>query len=118
MKYGVVGSRDFDNLKLVRDFVSRLNEDDVVVSGGARGVDKTAARAARSRGLHVIEHIPDWEKLGKSAGYVRNKDIVNDCDVLVAFWDGRSRGTMHSILLARKAKKKVFIVDEEGTVTT
>jgi len=118
MRYGIVGSRNFGNLELVRRFVSRLQDDDIVVSGGARGVDATAARFARARGLKVEEYIPDWEKLGKAAGYIRNKDIVNNSDILVAFWNGTSKGTEHSILIARKAKKKVFIVNEDGSFDT
>lgn len=116
MKYGIVGSRNFSDLGLVRRFVAKLKDDDVVVSGGARGVDATAAKAARSRGIKVVEYIPDWDKLGKSAGYIRNQKIVDDSEVLVAFWDGNSKGTQHSILLARRAGKKVFIVNEDGSV--
>jgi len=116
VKYGIVGSRNFDDLGLVRRFVAKLNDDDVVVSGGARGVDATAAKSARSRGLKVIEYKPDWDLLGKSAGYIRNHKIVDESEVLVAFWDGNSKGTQHSILLARRAGKKVFIVNKDGSV--
>jgi hypothetical protein len=90
----VVGSRDFADLDRVRRFVASLPAGVVVLSGGARGVDRCAAQAARARGLRVVELFADWERDGPYlAGRIRNQQVVERCDRMVAFWDGRSTGT-------------------------
>lgn len=97
-------------LQHVRDYVSTLPDDAVVVSGGADGVDDAAAAAARARGLEVVEHLPDYKThSGKMAPLVRNRLIVEDCDVLVAFPAPWSTGTWHAVRLARDAKKQVDV---------
>lgn len=107
MRVAIVGSRDYPGVphEVVHYVYHRLTEDDVVVSGGARGVDTSAANAARARGLKVVVHEARWGEFGRGAGYRRNRTIVEDCDRLVAFWDGSSRGTKHSIDLAHQAGK-------------
>lgn len=99
-KLAIVGSRDYPSLDLVREFVRSLRPDTVVVSGGARGVDRVAVDEAQllCREWEVFE--ADWSK-GRSAGFERNVRLVGEVDGLVAFWDGKSRGTKHSIDLAR-----------------
>lgn len=90
----------------VVEYVGRLPANTCVVSGGAPGVDQTAEWAAVAMGFSVFSFAPDWTRYGKSAGMIRNAKIVEHCDELVAFWDGASRGTAHSIDLARKAVQK------------
>jgi nucleoside 2-deoxyribosyltransferase len=82
----------------------------VVVSGGARGVDLEAEGAARARGLAVQIFPADWDKYGKRAGFLRNQQIVDAADTVVAFHDGVSRGTLHTIGLAKAAGKPVRII--------
>lgn len=122
MKVAIVGSRDFSDLALVREYISGLHPYDQVVSGGARGVDLYAEQCAIFFGLDVVSFPADWEKHGKSAGFIRNKQIVDYADRIVAFWDGKSRGTAHTIDLARKAGKpvdlKVSPVAGEGAATS
>lgn len=113
MRIAIVGSRDFSRLDKIGDFVRDLPRDTVIVSGGARGVDTAAAAAARARGLEVVVYLPDWKKFGQSAGFLRNETIVQDSDEIVAFWNGRSNGTRHSIGLARRNGKRVRIFDEK-----
>lgn len=110
MKVAIVGSRVWPNPEQIRAFVATLPENTIVVSGGARGVDSIAENAARRRGLscHVI--FADWDKHGKSAGYRRNVQVVEACDRVVAFWDGRSPGTKHTIDIATKAGKPVDVI--------
>lgn len=96
-------------MQAVIDYVNALPADTVVVSGGARGVDRTAAQTARARGLQVKEFIPNWN-MGKGAGFIRNEQIVNAADRVVAFWDGKSSGTAHSISLADRAGKPVIVI--------
>jgi hypothetical protein len=56
----------------------------------------------------------DWDGLGKRAGFIRNEEVVSYCDVLVAFWDGVSRGTAHAIARARYAGKRVIVHGPDG----
>lgn len=116
MKIAIVGSRDFAHLAYVDDYVRDLPPETVIVSGGARGVDRRAEHAARLRGLAVDVHHADWGANGKGAGMIRNYIIVRECDRLVAFWDGVSRGTEHSINLAITAGKPVVVVSPDGTM--
>lgn len=81
-----------------------------IISGGAIGADSLAERYALEKDIPLLEFIPDWDKFGKSAGMVRNKDIVKSCDILVSFWNGTSPGTKMSIDYARRLGKKVIIV--------
>lgn len=110
MKIAIVGSRGFSPLSRVQEFVDSLALGTVVVSGGARGVDTTAESSARSRGLCCEIYLPDWKKYGRSAGFVRNRLIVEAADKVIAFWDGTSRGTKHSIDLAKKLNKELEII--------
>jgi len=114
MRIAIVGSRKYPDLERVAAYVGTLLSTDVVVSGGAAGVDQAAAGAARSCGLDVVEHLPDWQRLGKAAGMIRNKTIVNDADSVVAFWDGHSKGTQHTITLARRAGKLLMVCGPDG----
>ena len=113
MKVAVVGSRDFPDMDVVRTFVSGLEEGTTVVSGGARGVDTVAERAARARGLHVEVHLPDWWTYPRAAGVVRNQKIVDSVDRVVAFWDGHSRGTADTIKRAKVRGIPVEVVTAE-----
>lgn len=110
MRVAIVGSRGYSNLNAVIEYVAQLPTDTVVITGGARGVDLTAEVAARKRGLAVVVHLADWATYGKAAGQIRNQTVVDDCDKLVAFWDGTSPGTKGAISAASKASKldKVF----------
>lgn len=105
MKVAVVGSRKYPNLPQVRRFVLSLPKDTVLISGGAIGVDREAEIAAHLSGFKVQIFYPDWKKHGKSAGLLRNQDIVDAADRVVFFWDGSSRGTFHTISLAKKSGK-------------
>jgi len=114
MKIAVVGSREFKDKQFVYNKVTSIfyNTDYKTkaefVSGGAIGVDSWAEECILG---HTIKHIfkPDWDKYGKRAGFLRNELIINEADKVIAFWDGQSKGTKHSIDLAIKAGKPVDI---------
>jgi len=115
MKIAIVGSRDFSRPDLVREAVRKIAARDpttIIVSGGARGVDTWAEEEARRLGLIVEVYLADWKGLGRGAGMVRNKQIVQTADRILAFWDKTSRGTAHTIKLAKEAKKPCFVVEE------
>ena len=79
-----------------------VSYDPVIISGAARGADTLGARYARERGVPVLEFPADWVRLGKRAGMVRNLQMLDSADAVVAFWDGQSRGTAHMINETKK----------------
>jgi hypothetical protein len=101
-RLAIVGSRKFAHFESVRAFVRRLKRTTTVVSGGAPGVDTIAADEAVKCRLSVDVFEADWDRFGRSAGYKRNAEMIATVDGLVAFWDGRSRGTQNAIFLARQ----------------
>lgn len=110
MRIAIVGSRNYSNPNDVREFVRSLEPNTIVISGGAPGVDTVAIDEAKLIGLRTEVYPADWRTLGKSAGFIRNRQLVELCDRLVAFWDGESRGTKHSISLASKYNKLERVV--------
>jgi predicted Rossmann fold nucleotide-binding protein DprA/Smf involved in DNA uptake len=107
MKLAVVGSRSFSNYEFLKKILE-FHPCTQIISGGAKGADTLARQFAGEKGIPIKEFLPNWDKDGKAAGFIRNKQIVNACDELVAFWDGESRGTAHSIKLAEDAGKPVY----------
>lgn len=105
----MVGSRNWKDLLRIKKYIDMLDEETVVISGGAVGVDRAAEQLAKMRGLETKIFPADWKKYGRSAGMRRNNDIVNEADRIVAFWDGESKGTHHTINLAAKNKKPLII---------
>lgn len=94
--------------------MANLPADCVVVSGGARGVDSAAEDAANARGLQTIIFLADWKNLGRRAGPIRNTQIVAHADRIVAFWDGRSRGTVNTLAQANCADLPIEIHGPDG----
>lgn len=108
MKVAIIGSRDFNDygkLKEVLNFFKPTK----IISGGAKGADLLGEKYANENGIEKIIHYPDWDKHGRGAGFVRNQLIIDDCDVVIAFWDKKSKGTRDSITKAHKASKSIFI---------
>jgi hypothetical protein len=114
-RVAIVGSRGYPLMDSIDLFVQTLPPDTVVVSGGARGVDREAARAARRHGLSTMVFFADWATYGRRAGMVRNEQIVDHADQIVAFWDGQSPGTADTIRKARRKGLPVRIFRSENT---
>lgn len=114
LKVAVVGSRNYTRLDLVRMAIEVMHDNVTVVSGSAKGVDQYAEKIARSRGLAVEIYPAEWEKFGKRAGFVRNEKMVEVSDWVLAFWDGVSKGTAHTIRIAAKAGKLAGVVGDYG----
>ena len=112
MILAVVGSRTFTNYQLLEQELDSYRLSITrIISGGAKGADMMARRYAKENNITIREYIPNWNLYGKSAGYKRNVFIVDDADQLIAFWDGSSKGTRHSIDLAQKRGIPVRIID-------
>lgn len=90
MKTAIIGSRNITNVDLSRFIPSGTTE---IVSGGARGVDTVAKRYAVDHGLKLTEFLPDYEHFSRGAPLKRNITIIENADIVLAFWDGKSRGT-------------------------
>lgn len=120
MNIGIVGSRTFDDYGCLVYVVSRhishdvpsLKDEITIISGEAIGADSLAKRFAKKHSYNYLEFPADWDKYGKSAGYRRNIDIVNNSDIVIAFWDGESKGTKHTIDLANKVCKRCYVYTE------
>jgi hypothetical protein len=109
-RVAVVGSRNYNNRDEIFKYLdSKIDKIGHLVSGGCpSGADNIAQIFAKERGLSITIHYPNWDKDGKGAGFIRNKKIVEDCQILIAFTTG-SKGTQNSIDLATKLGKKVII---------
>lgn len=112
----IAGGRDFDNYELLKErcdyyLQNKLKEDRVViVSGHANGADSLGERYAQERGLECETYPADWKAHGRAAGPIRNAKMAEVADALIAFWDGKSRGTKSMIELANKKGLKVSVV--------
>lgn len=113
MRVIICGSRGFMDYGLLCEkmdyYVSECEEIEVI-SGRARGADSLGERWARERGLAVRVFPADWERYGRSAGIRRNAVMAGVADGVVAFWDGRSRGTADMIRRARACGLRVRVV--------
>ncbi|KMQ50663.1 Uncharacterized protein CHISP_2346 [Chitinispirillum alkaliphilum] len=96
-RIAVIGSRGFD-YSLLKE---TLDKEEIVkiVSGGAKGADSLAAQYARENNIELQEFLPDYKKHGRGAPLVRNKLIVDASNMVIAFWDGKSRGTKFTMVL-------------------
>ena len=109
MKVGVIGSSTFNDYEKLKEVLNKLNIS-LLVSGGANGADKLGERYANENNIPTKIFLPDWEKYGKRAGFIRNSDIINESELVVAFWDGFSKGCEDSLKKAEKLNKKILIV--------
>ena len=112
MKVAIIGSRKILDYEVVKKFILNnisLDTIELIISGGASGVDCLAEKFASEFNIKTQIFLADWKKFKKSAGIIRNKDIISNADIIFAIWDGSSRGTKNSIDLAKKLNKKLFI---------
>ena len=75
---------------------------DIIVSGGAKGGDTYAREYAVKNNIPIVEFLPDYKRYGRNAPLIRNMQIVENCDFLLAFWNGISRGTKFTTDYAEK----------------
>ena len=112
MKLVIAGSRDFEDYERMCAFLEKmpwLSKVTAVISGRARGADRLGERWAKDKGIEVIARPADWDKHGKAAGHIRNAEMAKEGDLLVAFWDGVSRGTKNMINTMSKLGKDYYV---------
>lgn len=106
MKVAVIGSRGLT----VRNLEKYLPEETTeIVSGGARGIDACARAYALKQGIRMTEFLPNYKEYGRGAPLKRNLEIIAYSDLVLAFWDGKSRGTRYVIENCRRMGKRVQV---------
>lgn len=111
MKVAVIGSRGL----MVDDLGKYLPKDTAtIISGGARGVDASAREYALRHGLELVEYLPEYSRYGRSAPLKRNIAIIESADLVLAFWDGASKGTKYVIENCKKRNIPVQIYVDGG----
>ena len=107
----VAGSRTFTNYKFLEETLNKyITPNDTIISGMARGADRRGVVYAHTYNIPVKCFPAKWDLYGKSAGYKRNIEMANNADMLIAFWDGTSKGTKHMINIMHEQNKKVIII--------
>lgn len=110
MKVAVIGSRGFTDYEEMKRILSSIKIT-LLISGGAIGADKLGERYAKENNIETKIYLPDWNKHGKCAGFLRNTQIIEDAELVIAFWNGNSKGTLDSIKKAEKLNKKTLIIN-------
>lgn len=112
MKTIIAGSRTIIDYNLV---VKAIKESGFtiteVVCGLAKGVDSLGEQYAIENNIPVTYFPADWEKLGRSAGPIRNEQMGDYASAVICVWDGKSRGTKHMIHYARKKNLQIYILN-------
>lgn len=112
----IAGSRDFTDYRRAKEKLDEIvpaYSDAEIICGGCRGADALGERYAKENGIPIVYFPADWDKHGRAAGPIRNREMAeyagNDAHgVLVAFWDGHSRGTMNMITTAAKHGCEIY----------
>jgi len=111
MRVLVCGSRGWTDETRIFQRLSLLPFGTEIISGAASGADSLAAMVAQTLGFTVREFPADWNRYGRSAGFMRNFEMLNQRpDLVIAFWDGQSRGTAHTIRGARARAIPVEVI--------
>lgn len=116
----VAGSRSIDQYDAVAHCIEdvlgtvELREDYHILTGTADGVDTLAEEWAVENDVPFTRYPADWDRYGKGAGPMRNQEMAEDADVLIAVWDGASAGTENMIDCALREKLEVHVYQKQG----
>lgn len=111
MRVAIVGSRTIE-ISDFGEYLPKITTE--IISGGAKGVDQSAKEYALSHGIKLTEFLPEYTRFGKSAPLKRNISIVENSDIVLAFWDGKSKGTKFVVDICRKrgVEIRVYVFDD------
>lgn len=113
MKILVCGGRDWYDMKLIREHLSKYEKPITVIHGAARGADSLAGYVATALGFDVMVFPADWDEYGKAAGMIRNKQMLSAApDLVLAFHDDieHSKGTKNMVALAQASNVPTEII--------
>ena len=111
-RLAVVGSRDFTDYDRLSRAIASFPDVKVVISGGAKGADALAERAAEDLGLECEVFRADWKRYGRGAGPMRNTMIVENSDAILAFLLPGSRGTLDTLKKATKRGLRLWVIQQ------
>ncbi len=106
MKIAIIGSRNLTKVDLSKYIPKSVTE---IVSGGAKGIDTLATKYAENNNLRLTVFLPEYEKYSQAAPLKRNNKIIEYSDEVIAFWDGKSKGTEYVIKKCKKLNKKITV---------
>lgn len=109
MKLAIIGSRSL-TINNLGDYIPENTVE--IISGGAKGIDSCAKMFALKHSLKYTEFLPKYNLYGKAAPLRRNLEIISYSDMVLAFWDGKSRGTKFVIDNYKKINKPIRIITE------
>lgn len=113
MKVAIVGSRSLKIENLDLYLPQNISE---IVSGGAKGIDICAREYALRNNIILKEILPDYKRYGRGAPLKRNLEIIEYADIVVSFWDGKSKGTKYVIDNCYKTGKGITVYIVEGEI--
>jgi hypothetical protein len=116
----IAGSRSFYDYDFAKEKIDEViakypNSSVEIISGGAKGADSLGIQYAQEHDIELTVYYAQWANYGKSAGFIRNTQMAQwakergSKGILIAFWDGESRGTSHMVNIAKKKKIKTYI---------
>lgn len=110
MKTIIAGSREATSYisLIIAVFESNISIS-TIISGGARGADKLGEIYAKRNNIPLEIFEANWDVYGKRAGMIRNRQMAENADALIALWDGKSKGTQNMIKTARELNLEVFV---------
>ena len=106
MKVAVIGSRTI-SIENIEDYIPKAATE--IISGGAKGIDTCAKLFAEKHNLFYTEFLPEYKKYSRAAPIVRNREIVDYADIVIAIWDGTSKGTKSVIDYCKKSGKEILV---------
>lgn len=117
MNLVICGTRtftDFEEFQIILNNMGWDFKEITIISGGARGADTLAEKFSTVHRIPFIKMPALWNQLGKGAGLIRNEQMAKKADVVVAFWDGKSKGTRDMIdrSLNKGVETHVYIIGE------
>ncbi len=120
MTLAIIGGRDYNDYPRLQQvietyFTKETNgfkqfTFDTIVSGAASGADRLGATFAKEHNIKLIEYPADWQRWGRSAGFIRNEDIIKAADCVLCMWDGQSKGSANSLSIAKRLKKDTIVI--------
>ena len=120
MNIAIVGGRDFNDYTLLKEsilaYIDAHEKPENIVSGGAKGADTLATQFATEMGIPLLIFKPDYQRYGRGATLVRNTQIIENAEVVFAFWNGQSKGTKDSIKKAEKLEKELYVIKYKQSI--